>query len=333
MPAFDLSLEQLRTYRASDAEPTDFDAFWQRTRLESDAFALEATFVPVQTGLVTLEAFDVTFNGYGGHPIKGWLLLPRDRREPLPCVVEFIGYGAGRGFATDWLLYASLGYAHFVMDTRGQGSQGKRGDTADPAGDGGQPQFSGFMTRGVLQPETYFYRRVFVDAVRAVNAAHSHPAIDPERVAVTGGSQGGGIALAVAALEPSVCALLADVPFLCHFRRAVALVSTVPYVEIARYCAVHRDQTEAVFDTLSYFDAVHFAPRVRAPALFSVGLLDDICPPSTVFAAYNRLEGQKRIEVYEFNGHEGGQEFQTLRRIEFLAQRFGDHHGGNGHGT
>ena len=332
MPAFDLSLEQLRTYRASDAEPADFDAFWQRTLLEAQTFPLEATFVPIQSGLVTLEVFDVTFNGYGGHPIKGWLLLPRDIREPLPCVVEFIGYGAGRGFATDWLLYASLGYAHFVMDTRGQGSQGKRGDTPDPDSNG-LPQVPGVMTRGILKPDTYYYRRVYTDAVRAIEAARSHPAIDPERVAVTGGSQGGGIALGAAALEPSVCALLSDVPFLCHFRRAIALVGTLPYTEIARYCAVHRDQTEAVFRTLSYFDGVHFAARVRAPALFSVGLMDDICPPSTVFAAYNRLEGEKRIEVYEFNGHEGGQEFQTLRRIEFLARYFGNQHEGNGHGA
>jgi cephalosporin-C deacetylase len=333
MPVFDLGLEQLRTYVADETPPADFDEFWQRTLLEAKSFPLEATFVPVQTGLVTLEAFDVMFNGYGGHPIKGWLLLPRALSEALPCVVEYLGYGAGRGFATDWLLYASLGYAHLVMDTRGQGSQGKRGDTPDPAEDGGRPHFSGFMTRGILHPETYFYRRVFVDAVRAIEAARSHPAVDASRVAVAGGSQGGGIALAAAALEPSVKALIADVPFLCHFRRAVTLVGTIPYVEIARYCAVHRDQISVVFNTLRYFDGIHFATRVRAPALFSVGLMDDICPPSTVFAAYNQLKTEKQIEVYEFNGHEGGQEFQTLRRIEFLARHFDHRSGGNANGS
>ncbi len=322
MPTFDLSLEQLRSYKVNESEPPDFEVFWQRTRLETQAFALNATFVPVQTKLVTLDVFDVTFNGYGGHAIKGWLLLPRIRHEPLPCVVEFVGYGAGRGFATDWLLYASLGYAHLVMDTRGQGSQGKRGDTPDPDSNG-LPQFSGVMTRGILSPDTYYYRRVYMDAVRAIEAARSHPAVDSTRVAVTGGSQGGGIALAAAALEPSVSALLADMPFLCHFRRAVTLIGTFPYAEIAAYCAVHRDQIQTVFKTLSYFDGVHLAARVRAATLFSVGLMDTICPPSTVFAAFNRLETEKQIEVYEFNGHEGGQEFQIVRRIEFLAKHFG----------
>ncbi len=195
MALFDLPLDQLQSYHPTRTEPADFDAFWQRTLAESRQFPLDATFTPVDSGLRTVQAFDVTFNGFAGQPIKGWLLLPTHRSEPLPCIVEYIGYGGGRGFPTDWLFWSSAGYAHLIMDTRGQGSAGSPGDTADVEAPGSNPQYPGFMTRGILNPDTYYYRRVFTDGVRAVEVAQSHPAIDKTRIAVTGGSQGGGISL------------------------------------------------------------------------------------------------------------------------------------------
>ena len=323
MPLFDLPLDQLQTYRSPDTAPADFDAFWARTLAETRAHPLGAAFEPLDAGLRTIESFDVTFAGYGGQPVKGWLLLPRQRSGPLPCVVEYIGYGGGRGFATDWLLWASAGYAHFVMDTRGQGSAWSRGDTPDPEQDGGNPQYPGFMTRGVLRPETYYYRRVFADAVRAVEAARSHQAVDPRRVAVTGVSQGGGITLAAAGLVPDVQAALPDVPFLCHYRRATEIVETMPYYELGRYLLTQRDRVEQVFATLGYFDGVHFAARARAQALFSAGLMDDICPPSTVFAAYNAFGGPKQIRTYPYNKHEGGGSYHAQEKLRFLRDLWG----------
>lgn len=320
---FDLPLDQLQAYSPPREEPDDFDAFWAGTLSAARQLPLEATFVPIKTGLRLVEAFDVTYRGYGGQAIKGWLLLPRDRSGALPCVVETIGYGGGRGRPLDWLLFSAAGYAHFVMDTRGQGSAWRRGDTPDDDG-GGSPQFPGFMTRGVLDPATYYYRRVFTDAVRAVEAARAHPAVDAGRVAVSGGSQGGGIALAVAGLLPDLAAVLPDVPFLCHFRRATSITDAMPYGEIVHYCKVHRDKAETVFGTLSYFDGMNFAARANAPALFSVGLMDDVCPPSTVYAAFNHYAGPKEMRVWPFNRHEGGESDQNVEKLSFLGRRFGD---------
>ncbi|GAB4562843.1 MAG: acetylxylan esterase [Anaerolineae bacterium] len=317
---FDMPLEQLRTYLPEREEPPDFDAFWQETLAEARQFPLDAQFEPVDFGLYTVETYDVTFRGYGGQPVKGWLLLPRQRKGPLPCVVEFIGYGGGRAFPIDWLLWSSVGYAHLVMDTRGQGSAWSPGDTPDPEPEGSSPHYPGFMTRGILNPKTYYYRRVFTDAVRAVEAARSHSAVDPERIAVTGGSQGGGITIAVSGLVPDVQVAMPDVPFLCHYRRATEISDAAPYSEISRYCVVHRDQVDTVFRTLSYFDGVNFAARARARALFSVGLMDEICPPSTVFAAYNHFGGPKEIRIYRYNHHEGGGTFQKREQIKFLTQ-------------
>ncbi|MDX9954998.1 MAG: acetylxylan esterase [Anaerolineae bacterium] len=323
MAFFDLPLDALKTYCPPREEPADFDAFWAKTLAETRAYPLDPHFEQVDYGLRRLETFDVTFAGYAGQPIKGWLQLPRERSGPLPCVVEYIGYGGGRGFPTEWLLWSNVGFAHLIMDTRGQGSTWRHGDTPDNAGAGGDPHHPGFMTQGILDPHTYYYRRVFTDAVRAVETARAHPAVDATRIAIVGGSQGGGITLAVSGLLPDVAAVLPDVPFLCHYRRAVELTDRDPYHELTRYCKTHRDKAETVFRSLAYFDGVNFAARAAAPALFSVGLMDDICPPSTVYAAYNTYAGPKDIRVWPFNQHEGGGAHQALDQIRFLTELWG----------
>jgi cephalosporin-C deacetylase len=317
---FDMPLEELETYLPPREEPPDFDAFWQETLAETRDLPLDAVFKAVDYGMRTVETFDVTFNGYNGQPIKGWLLLPRQRKEPLPCVVEYIGYGGGRGFPIDWLVFSSAGYAHLIMDTRGQGSAWQQGDTPDPEPEGSNPHLPGFMTRGVLNPRTYYYRRVFADGVRAVEAAKVHPAVDVGRIAITGGSQGGGITIAVGGLEPSVAVVMPDVPFLCHYRRATDITDSAPYSEIVHFCKTHRDKVDTVFETLSYFDGVNFAARCNARALFSVGLMDLTCPPSTVFAAYNHFAGPKDIRIYQYNNHEGGGNYQMVEKVGFLTE-------------
>jgi cephalosporin-C deacetylase len=195
-----------------------------------------------------------------------------------------------------------------------------RGDTPDPEAEGATPQVPGFMTRGVLSARGYYYRRLFTDAVRAVEAARSMPFVDGGKIILTGGSQGGGIAIAVAGLMPDVAAVMPDVPFLCDMRTATGLTDRDPYREIVQYCKVHRDRIDDVFRTLSYFDGMNFAARARCRALFSVGLMDDVCPPRTVFAAYNHFGGPKEIRVWPYNQHEGGQSAQTLEKIGWLRK-------------
>ncbi len=323
MAFFDMPLDVLKTYHPPRDEPADFDAFWEETLTEARRHPLAARFEPVDYGLRTVEAFDVTFAGYGGQPIKGWFLLPQAREAPLPCVIEYIGYGGGRGYPTEWLLWPSAGFAHLVMDTRGQGSGWRHGDTPDLPDAGSSPHQPGFMTLGVLDPRTYYYRRVFTDAVRAVEAAGGHPQVDAKRIAITGGSQGGGITLAVSGLAPDIAVAMPDVPFLCHYRRAIEISDASPYSEITHFCRAHRDKIETVFRTLSYFDGVNFAARASARALFSAGLMDDVCPPSTVFAAYNHYGGPKEIRTWEFNQHEGGGAHQTLEKVKFLRSLWG----------
>jgi cephalosporin-C deacetylase len=321
MPLWDLPLEQLEQYAPDVGEPDDFDAFWSRTLEETRSHPLGVELTSVDSGLTAVRSWDVSFAGFGGHRIRAWLHLPAsvEAGQRLPGVVQFQGYGGGRGLAHENVLWALAGYAHLVMDTRGQGSGWSAGDTPDPVGS--DPAQPGFMTRGIRDPSEHFYRRVFADAARAVETLRTQASVDAGRVAVVGGSQGGGISLAVAALVPDVRAVMADVPFLCHIARGTAITDRDPYAEVTRYLGIHRDSRELVLRTLSYFDGVSFARRAGAPALFSVALMDMICPPSTVYAAYNGYAGPKEIAVYHDNDHEGGGAVQQARQLRWLRDQ------------
>lgn len=322
VPQYDLPLEELRSYRPALPLPDDLDDFWLRTLGEAAMHDLDVTSRPVDSGLLAVDTFDVTFRGFGGHRVRAWLHLPtRALREgtPLAGVVQFQGYNGGRGLPHEHVFWACAGYAHLVVDTRGQGRGWTVGDTADPVGSA--PSQPGFLTRGMDTPEDYYYRRVYVDAVRATEVMRANPAVDAARVVVTGASQGGGIALAVTALSDGVTAVMPDVPFLCDFRRAAEIAPGDPYGELVRYLKAHRDRVERSFRTLSYFDAAVLARRCRVPSLFSVALMDQTCPPSTVFAAYNAYTGPKDIVVYEYNDHEGGEAFQRSVQLHWLRDR------------
>jgi cephalosporin-C deacetylase len=320
VPQYDLPLSELRAYAPDLPAPADLDQFWSTTLAEARTHDLAATFAPVDSGLTVIETLDVTYAGFGGATIRGWLHLPTSRHGPLPAVVEYVGYGGGRGLAHERMLWAAAGYAHFVMDTRGQGSTWAVGATPDRDATG-DPAHPGFMTQGILDPADYYYRRLITDAVRAVEAVRSHPAVNPECVAVTGGSQGGGLTLAAASLVDGLTGAMPDVPFLCDFPRAITLMDANPYAEIGRYLKAHRDHVEQVLTTLAYFDMAILGAQATAPALFSVGLMDAICPPSTVYAAFNRYGGPKEIVEYPFNDHEGGEGFHDVVKMRWLAER------------
>ena len=320
MPLTDAALDELVRYRPEVSEPNDFDAFWDRTLAEARAHGgtVRADRVTDQHRLRTVEVEDVRFPGWNGEPVAAWLLRPRDADESLPVVVTCIGYSGGRGLPTDHLLWSAAGYAQLVVDSRGQGH-----DTPDRGEGGGTQWAEGFMTRGIDSPDHYYYRRLTTDCVRAVDAVAELPGLDPDRIVVAGGSQGGGLALAVAGLTPRVAAVLPDVPFLCDFRHAVEITGEGPYVELAKYLRWHsRHNVVPAFTTLSYFDSVHHARRATAPALFSVGLMDPICPPSTVYAAFNHYAGADRtMTVWPFADHGGGYGSNPAVQLAWLHDR------------
>ncbi len=327
MPLTDLPLDALRAHRSDARRPADFDAFWADTiaaaRTAGDG--VDTTLVPAETPVTGLVVEDLTFPGFAGDPVRAWVtrpLGPADAR--LPVVVEFLGYGGGRGRPGERVGWALAGFVHVVMDTRGQGSGWAGGDTPDPHGSG--PHASGWMTNGIGSPADHYYRRVYTDAVRLVEAVRTLPGVDPERIALTGGSQGGGITIAAAALVEAhvgpLIAVMPDVAFLADWRNGTDVAVGGPYLELAQYLAVHRDAADTVWETAAYLDGVNHAPGITAPALFSVALMDDVVPPRTTFAAYNALGSDDReIAVYPYNGHEGGGFRHWERQVAFLRAR------------
>ncbi len=315
----DLPLADLRAYRPDVAEPDDFDSFWTEQLAAARSHRAEPVFTLTDSPVRHADVYDVTFAGHGGNPIRGWLLAPRSEVPGAAMIVEFIGYGGGRGHPFDWLQWSAAGHAHLVMDTRGQGGGWRSADTPDPS-DIGSPAAPGFVTRGIMDPATHYYTRLFTDAARAVDAARGWTGSAGRPIVTAGASQGGGLAIAAAHLSGKVGAVLADVPFLAHPVRALDVTDASPYRELADFCKVNPGRAGQVFATLSYLDVVNHAKRATAAALFSVGLADVVTPPSTVFAAFNHYAGPKEIAVYPYSGHEGGGTQHFLGQLDFLGQ-------------
>ncbi|WP_104127731.1 acetylxylan esterase [Cryobacterium sp. Y57] len=325
MAQFDLPVDELRDYRSVTEEPDDFEAQWRETMDAAQQHPIILSVDAADNGLAAVDCWDVRFAGFGGTPVAAWFSRPHGVPEStnLPVVVEFLGYGRGRGVPHERLLWVSAGYAHLLMDSRGQGGQyGTGGDTIDdwPSA----PSAPGVVTRGIYRHNDHYYRRLITDAARAVTAARHLPGTDAETVIVVGNSQGGLLSLAAAALDGNVAACLTSAPFLCDPARALRITESAPWDEIVQYLSVYRDAETPAMRTLSYVDGVAFARRARAPVHFATGLRDTVCPPSTVFAAYNAYgeysndEIQRRIEVYPFNHHEGGDAVNSRRQLQWL---------------
>lgn len=316
MASIDWPLEKLVEYRPALTAPPDFNAFWDAELARSQQVPLKGEFTEVKDSLPLARVYDAAFDGADGVRVRGWFLTPTEVSRPLPAVVQFIGYTGGRDYPHALASHVLNGFCAFIMDSRGQGGNtGMKVDTSHGAQ-------SGFITHGILDRNEYYYRNFYLDTVRAVELVCGRPEVDARRIAVLGGSQGGALTIACASLSNRVAVMAPDVPWLSHFRRAIDL-AVGPYTEITHFMKRFPDRIEQAFATLSYFDNMNLVTRTRVShAYYSVGLWDDICPPSTVYASYNHLPAavKKSIEVYPYNGHEGGGTLHQQRKLQWLRR-------------
>jgi cephalosporin-C deacetylase len=296
----------MRQYKPSLYREADFEEYWESTVSAAKRQPINAELIPYKLGAKNVEAFAVRFDGFEGGRIAGWYLRPADRGK-FPGLCVYHGY-SGRGTRPIPLMqFASQGIAVLSMDCRGQNGQSQDISVA-PEG-----HHSGWMTKGIRDPKKYYYRYVYADAIRALELLAHRDEVDESRLAITGVSQGGGITLAVAALSERPILALPDVPFLCDYRRAIQITPNGPYPEIPNFLKSFPHLYDQAIQTLSYADNVNLAPWIRCRVVVSNCLWDDICPPSTIFGAYNHITSEKSMEIYPYHKHEVPYEHEETR--------------------
>jgi cephalosporin-C deacetylase len=306
MPIFDLPLPELKRYPGTNPRPADFDAYWATALSELAAHDPQVELRPNPVlRTATAECFDLWFTGLGGARVYAKYLRPRPLAGRRPAVLQFHGYSGHSGDWMDKLAYVSAGFCLAALDCRGQG-----GRSEDPGGVQGNT-LRGHIIRGLDDPDArkLYYRQVFLDTALLARIVMGFPEVDPARVGATGGSQGGALTLACAALEPRLKLAAPVFPFLCDYQRIWEMdLAKDAYEEVRLYFRSFDPRHERVRETftkLGYIDCQHLAPRIRAGVLMFTGLMDTICPPSTQFAAYNKITSPKEVVIYPDFGHEG----------------------------
>lgn len=303
MPLVDMPLEQLKTYEGTNPRPADLDEYWERALADMRAVDPQVELVPSSFQVPHAECFDLYFTGVKGARIHVKYVRPKNMEAPHPAVVIFHGYSGHAGDWSEKLAYVSLGFSVLAMDCRGQG-----GTSEDVGGVKGNTHH-GHIIRGLNDhPDELLFRHIFLDTAQLAGIAMKLPEVDPERVYAAGGSQGGGLTIACAALEPRVKKLAPIFPFLSDYKRTWDMdLDQEAYGELRTYFRnydVLHEREHDVFENLGYIDIQFLAERIRGEVMMSVGLMDTICPPSTQFAAYNKMNTKKRLVIYPDFGHE-----------------------------
>lgn len=303
MPMLDMPIEELRQYKGINPRPDDFDTYWDNALKEMKSVDPKVTLVPSQFQTPFAECFDMYFTGVREARIHVKYLHPRNTDKKHPAVLLFHGYSGNAGDWSDKLGYVALGYSVFAMDCRGQG-----GLSEDVGGTKGNT-LNGHIIRGLDdKPENLLFRHIFLDTAELAGIVMDMPDIDKQEIYATGGSQGGALTLACAALEPRISKLATVYPFLCDYKRVWNMdLAKDAYLELKQYFRAFdpmHEREEEIFTTLGYIDIQNLVSRIKGKVLFATGLMDSVCPPSTQFAAYNKITAVKELLIYPDFGHE-----------------------------
>lgn len=313
-----MSLQELKKYQGINPRPHDFDEYWDKALEEMRFIDPEVELVPAKFQAPCAECFHLYFTGVGGARVHAKYLRPKNSNKPHPAVLMFHGYSGNSGSWSDKLNYVANGFSVAALDCRGQG-----GLSQDVGGVKGNT-FRGHIIRGLDDsPEKLLFRNIFLDTAQLAKIVMDMPEVDENRVGALGGSQGGGLTLACAALEPGIKRLAPVYPFLCDYKRVWEMdLAKDAYQELKDYFRLF-DPTHAredeVFTTLGYIDVQHLAKRIKGEVLMAVGLMDTVCPPSTQFAAYNKITAPKEMVIYPDFGHEWLPGFDDMT-FEFMME-------------
>ncbi len=303
MSQLDFPLEQLKQYKGTNPIPEDIDEYWDLSLKELETFSWDVNISPSEFQVPFAECFDLYYTGLGGVRVYAKYIRPLRSIKPIPAIIEFHGYHGNSGDWSSKLKYAAAGFAVASMDCRGQG--GKSRDKMDVSG----PTLEGHIIRGLQDGKKHLmYRYLFLDSVQLSRIVMDFPEVDNEKIAVTGRSQGGGLTLACAALEPRIKYAAPVYPFLSDYKRVWQMDLDIDaYNELRAYFRMYdplHEKEDEIFKMLGYIDIKNIVNRIKGKVLMGVTLMDNICPPSTQFAAYNRITSEKKHLLYHDYGHE-----------------------------
>ncbi|MDE2686992.1 MAG: acetylxylan esterase [Chloroflexota bacterium] len=301
--------DMISDYKCSVSKPDDFDEFWGNVLDEAANIPLnpETVSLPLRSS-DELETFEISYDSLDGVRVAAWYCVPRDRQGPLPAVVLMPGYQSDPAIPKEW---ARMGYAAVTAAPRGKLRSNAQFN----------PGYPNLLTHNIIDRNTYSYRGFYVDAWRTIDYLLTRDEVDPDRIGVTGSSQGGGLTITTAAMRPEIKAASAGAPYLCGYMDAIALTSSYPYQEINDYLKAHPDSRDDVERTLAYFDGISFADRIQCPIIMNIGLQDNVCPPETGYALHNAIaSSDKQLYAYDGHGHEAGRYKHTAITNEFFAK-------------
>lgn len=296
-------------YGTTTTRPADFDQFWKDNLRQAAAIPLNPSVEPVPLRSTDeVEVFEVKYDSLDHVRIACWYCLPRERRGKLPAVIHVPGYVSEPMMPK---ATARKGYAAISVAPRGKlRSNGQF-----------NPGYPGLLTHNLTDRNSYSYRGFYVDACRAVDFLLGQPEVDPERIAVTGSSQGGALTIVTSALRHEIACAAAGAPYLCGFMDAARLTHSYPYQEINDYLRLYPEREEQVRQTLNYFDGVNFAPRIQCPIIVNIGLQDDVCPPETGYALFREIgSADKKLYPYDNCKHDAGSFWHAARIDAFLKE-------------
>lgn len=290
MPAKDAA-----AYGTTVTKPPDFDEFWGEILDTVAQIPLNAEVTPVpMRSTPQVEVFEVHYDSLDNVRIAGWYCLPRERSGPLPAMVYYPGYVSEPTLPKHG---AVQGYASFGAAPRGKlRSNGQY-----------NPGYPGLLTDNITDRYTYSYRGFYVDAWRVIDFLLARDEVDNSRIGIQGGSQGGALTLLTAAVRQEVAAASAQAPYLAGYMDAADLTNSYPYEEMNEYQRYYPEARQAMVETLNYFDCINFADKITCPIIVNIGLNDDVCPPETGYAVYERIgSAEKKLYTYDRHGHDGG---------------------------
>jgi cephalosporin-C deacetylase len=301
----DLRPEALFQWQGLNPRPQDFDSYWERALRELDTVKPDTALRPAAFTCSFADCFDLYFTGVRGARLHAKFVQPKRVSGKVPAVFFFHGYSGSAGDWTRFLPYAAQGIAAVALDVRGQG--GLSEDTGNSVrGNTLQGQF----IRGLDdEPDNLLMRHIYLDTAQIVRVVSAFDSIDKARLGATGASQGGGLTIACAALAPEIKRAFALYPFLSDYKRVWDLdLAKDAYAELRlyfRHFDPRHEHDEETFTRLGYIDAQFLAPRIKAAFVMLTGLMDTVCPPSSQFAAYNKITSDKKVVFYPDFGHEG----------------------------